>query len=260
MEKPVEHLHLKKKADLAGTVSVPLVSGNAGQPRMLLQGSGKDQEQLSVPGRGCTKGLQPGWGERSVTPSCPSISLGERMLAFLFSWSNTISTCFFWRRGKSPILPLLSLFLPRLWRLFFPCCSYQFPGSTLLRWSDTCLMLVLENPFNRKIPFQLAMTHSLRVLVLSPRVTRLILQWRVMEMCLSRMQLLLQPVLCLLWYWSVPLKCPVWRFPRESSHTSIPSDLLNNLNYVKKKYLCKCLKSSCCGILDLNYFIGSGSC
>lgn len=235
MEKPVEHLHLKKKAGLSGTVSVPLVSGNTGQPRMLLQGSGKDQQQLSVPGRGCTKGLQPGWRETSVIPSCPLISLGEGMFALLFYWSNAISTCFFWGRAKLRNQPLLFLFLPRLWRLFFPCCSYQFPGSTLLRWSDTFPMLVLENPFNRKIPLQLPMTHSLCLLVLSPGVTRLILQWGVMEMCLSRMQLLLQLVLSLLWYWSVPLKLPVWHFPRESSHTSIPSDLLNNMKYVKKE-------------------------
>lgn len=80
------------RSTLAGTVSILIMSGITGQPRMLLQGSGKDGQQLYVLGTECTKGLHPGWGEIRYPLLAPLISLGEGISAFLFSSSNAIST------------------------------------------------------------------------------------------------------------------------------------------------------------------------
>lgn len=158
MEKPVEHPHGKKKAGLAVpwlTVSIDFVSGIPGQARMLLQGSGKDGQQLDVPGTGCTKGLHPGWGEIHYSLRTPLISLGEGISAFLFSQCN-LNMLFF--EGEShrscPSFPFSSPDSGGCFSLAAlissqapPCCD----GGTLF----------LENHFNRKIPLQVPMTHSL---------------------------------------------------------------------------------------------------
>lgn len=129
MEKPVEHPHRKKKAGLAVpwlTVSIDIVSGIPGQARMLLQGSGKDRQQLDVPGTGCTKGLHPGWGEIRYSLRAPLITLGEGISAFFFSRSNAISTrCFLKVKVTDPAPPFP--FPPQTLEAVFPLPLLSVP-------------------------------------------------------------------------------------------------------------------------------------
>lgn len=74
---------------------------------------------------------------RTVTDSLPAtlINIREGISAFPYSSPSTISTCFA-EGGESHQFCLSFPFSSQLQRLVFPCCSYQFPGTTLLRWKD----------------------------------------------------------------------------------------------------------------------------
>lgn len=120
---------------------------------------------------------------------------------FLFPLQCNLSTVFF--EGEShrccPSFPFSS-----------PDSGGCFSLATLISsqappcWDGGTLFL--ENHFNRKIPLQVPMTHSLCLFGAEAWG----LQWGEMEICFSRMQLLLQPVLSLFRYWSVPFKLHVW--------------------------------------------------
>lgn len=152
-----------------------------------------------------------------------------------------LSTLFF-KRWKSPILPLLSLFLSRLQRLFFPCCSYQFPGSTRLRWRDTFLR---ESAFSKwKSPCS-----SPWLTGCASAVLRLGLSMKGDGNILLQSTAPFRALLNLL----------VRHFLGESSHASFSCDLLNGMNYVKTQTLANTWKALV-GVFLANYFIGSGSC
>lgn len=144
----------------------------------------------------------------------------------------------FFRRWKSPILPLLSLFLPRLQRLFFPCCSYQFPGSTLLKWRDSFLR---ERAFStRKSPCSSPWLTVCASLVLSPGVS--------MKGDGNTLLQSTAPFRAL-------LNLLVWHFLGESSLASLSCDLLNSMKYVKPPNPENTWKA-----LAGAFLIGSGSC
>lgn len=84
-----------------------------------------------------------------------------------------------WRRGKPPVLPLLSLFLPTP-EASFPLLLLSVPRHHPAEMEGPSLLLFFGNLFNSKIPLQLPMTH--RLCFLSAGVTQLILCWMVMEM------------------------------------------------------------------------------
>lgn len=154
---------------------------------------------------------------------------------------NTISTHFF-KRWNSPILPLLSLFLSRLQRLFFPCCSYQFPGSTRLRWRDTFLR---ESAFSKwKSPCSSPWLTGCASMVLRPGLSMK-----------GDGNILLQSTAP----FRALLNLLVRHFLGESSHASFSCDLLNGMNYVKTQTLSNTWKALV-GAFLANYFIGSGSC
>lgn len=145
-------------------------------------------------------------------------------------------------RWKSPILPFLSLFLPRLQRLFFPCCSYQFPGSTLLRWRDS---LLRERTFSTwKSPCSSPWLTGCASLVLRPGVS----------MKGGRNTLLQNTA-----PFRALLNLLVWHFLGESSHASLSYDLLNSMKYVKTPNPENTWKALA-GAFLTNYSIGSGSC
>lgn len=184
----------------AGTVSVPIALGTTGQPRTLLQGSGKDREQLYVPGTGCTKGLHPGWGKIHYPLPAPVDKPRRRDFCFSLSLGQGHLNTLFSEGGEShqscPSFPFSS-----------PDSAGCFPRAALISsQAPPCRdggTLFLENLFNRKSPWRLPVTPRLRLLGAEPWA----LQRRTLAIPFSRTWCLLQ--LPFFWCCPIPLKFPL---------------------------------------------------
>lgn len=146
------------------------------------------------------------------------------------------------KRWKSPILPLLS-FPSQTPELVFPCYSYQFPGSTLLRWRDT-FRRERERAFSTwKSPCSSPWLTGCASLVLRPGVS---------------MKGNGNPLLQSTASFTALLNLLVWHFLGESSHASLSWDLLNSMSCVKTQNPAHTSKALVRAFLT-NYFLGSGS-
>lgn len=150
----------------------------------------------------------------------------------------------FLKRWKLPILPLLSLFLPTLWRLFFPLPLLSVPRLHPAEMEGLFLERERERAFSTwKSPCSSPWLTGCASLGLRPGVSMKgdgNIPWQSTAPFRALLNLL------------------VWHFLGESSRASLSCDLLKSMNYVKTQNPANTWKALV-GAFLTKYFLGSGS-